>query len=265
VILQGRASPGSTLKPFVYLCALEGGARPEDPIRDTRRALRENWYPRNADGKWLGRISIETALIRSRNPPAIELYDRFGWKCFDRHLREAGIVLAHPRRPTAVLGSEYVPLLSLAGAYAGIAAGGQPVEPYAIQYTRDGKGRTLYRHGRSGGDRVPTRADCDLLAMLRKVVSAKGTGKEAAFSHPAWGKTGTSTDNRDALFVGFTAHYIAAVWLGRQAPGAIRRGVAGGDLPARTFKRLMATLHQGKAPTGIACNVAVAAAPAVVP
>jgi penicillin-binding protein 1A len=96
------------------------------------------------------------------------------------------------------------------------------------------------------------------MKMLRKVVSAKGTGKEAAFAHPAWGKTGTSTGYRDALFVGFTAHYVAVVWLGRQAPGQVTKAVPGGDLPAKTFKRLMATLHEGKPVADIPCSIAVA-------
>jgi penicillin-binding protein 1A len=263
VIIQGKVSPGSTLKPFLYLCALEHGARPEDRLRDSAREFRVGWAPRNFDGRFMGRISVETALLKSRNPPAIELYDRYGWKCFDDALKAAGIVLHNPRAPTAVLGSENVSLLSLAGAYATLAAGGRRIEPYAIQYARDGKGRTLYNHDSPVGitpvaEPLPTRAHCALMKMLRKVVSSKGTGKEAAFAHPAWGKTGTSTGFRDALFVGFTAHYVAVIWLGRQAPGPVTKPVSGGDLPAKTFKRLMATLHQGLPVEDIPCNIAVA-------
>ncbi|MEO8667109.1 MAG: transglycosylase domain-containing protein [Bauldia sp.] len=265
VVGVGRVSPGSTLKPFLYLCALRHGARAGDRLRDVSHEFRPGWAPRNADGRFMGRIPLETALIRSRNPPAIELYDRYGWKCFDEELRKAGIVLANPRLPTSVLGSENVSLLALAGAYATLAAGGTKVEPYAVQYARDGKGRLLYRHPAAGGDGLATRAHCDLMKMLRKVVSAKGTGKEAAFSHPVWGKTGTSTDYRDALFVGFTAHYVAAIWLGRQAPGPLTRGITGGDLPAKAFKRLMATLHEGKPVEDIPCAIAVAEAPLAAP
>jgi penicillin-binding protein 1A len=261
VVGSGRVSPGSTLKPFLYLCALRHGASAGDRLRDVAHEFRPGWAPRNADGRFMGRIPLETALIRSRNPPAIELYDRYGWKCFDEELRKAGIVLPNPRVPSAVLGSEHVSLLALGGAYATLAAGGAKVEPYAVRYARDLRGRLLYRHPTRPADGLATRAHCDLMKMLRKVVSAKGTGKEAAFAHPVWGKTGTSTDNRDALFVGFTAHYVAVVWLGRQAPGKVTGGTAGGELPARTFKRLMATLHEGMPIEDIPCAIAVAEVP----
>ncbi len=262
IVRNGRVSPGSALKPFMALCALEHGMRPDSPVADRRKEFRPGWVVQNFDGRFLGRISLEVALARSRNPPAVELFDRFGPKCFDDVLRRVGIRLADAGSPTAVLGSQHVPLLDLAAAYAGLANGGVRVEPYAVRYARRRDGEVIYRH-MPPLDRKRITADqpyCDLMHMLRKVTSAQGTGHNAAFAHPAWGKTGTSSRHRDALFAGFTAHYVAVVWLGRQALGDVTGRVTGGELPAETFRWLMSTLHEGKPVADIPCVLQVAGA-----
>ena len=264
LVRNGRVSPGSTLKPFLFLCALEKGLTPGSVVKDEKREFRPGWTPRNFDGKYLGAITLDEALKRSRNASAVELYDRFGHRCFDDVLRRYGIALDDPRTPTAVLGSEHTSLLDLAAAYAGLASGGRSVEPYAVRYARTRKGQIVFRQTRAepappGADR----AHCELLSMLRNVTRAGGTGHNAAFSHPVWGKTGTSQRYRDALFAGFTGHYVAVVWLGRQAKGDVSAPITGGELPAEAFRWLMATLHEGRAPKELTCRapVRVAAGP----
>jgi penicillin-binding protein 1A len=133
-----------------------------------------------------------------------------------------------------------------------------------VRYARTRKGQIVFRQTPSeaappGADR----AHCDLLSMLRNVTRAGGTGHNAAFSHPVWGKTGTSQRYRDALFAGFTGHYVAVVWLGRQAKGDVSAPITGGELPAEAFRWLMATLHEGRAPKELTCRapVRVAAGP----
>jgi penicillin-binding protein 1A len=264
LVRNGRVSPGSTLKPFIVLCALRHGMRPDSMVEDRKREFRPGWVVRNFDGRYLGLITLDTALMRSRNASAVELHERFGWRCFDEALAEHGLQLDNPRTPTAVLGSEHVSLLDLAAAYASLAQGGGTVEPYAVRYARIAEGPIVYHHASTAGRSEITadRAHCDLLGMLRGVTSAKGTGHNAAFSHPVWGKTGTSQGYRDALFVGFTGRYVAAVWLGRQARGAPTGRITGGELPAEAFRWLMATLHDGKEPIELDCRrpVQIAAA-----
>jgi penicillin-binding protein 1A len=256
LVRNGRVSPGSALKPFMVLCALKHGMRPDSIVEDRRREFRPGWIVRNFDGRYLGPITLKTALMRSRNASAVELHEQFGGRCFEEALAGHGIQLENPRAPTAVLGSEHVSLLDLAAAYASLAQGGRKVEPYAVRYARIAKGPIVYRR-----DAPPVRpeitadrAHCDLLGMLRSVTSSKGTGHNAAFSHPVWGKTGTSQGYRDALFVGFTGRYVAAVWLGRRASGAPSGQITGGELPAEAFRWLMATLHDGKAPIELECR-----------
>jgi len=251
---SGRVSPGSTLKPFMALCALENGMRPDSRVLDEKREFRPDWVVRNFDGQYLGAITLDTALKRSRNTSAVALFDRFGHRCFADVLARFGIGLADPEAPTAVLGSEHVSLLDLAAAYAGLASGGGRVAPYAVRYARERHGAVVYRHApvKSAGP-VATQAHCDLIGMRRNVTRAGGTGHNAAFAHPVYGKTGTSHRYRDALFAGFTAHYVAVVWLGRQAKGDVSGRVTGGELPAETFRWLMATLHEGKPTRSLEC------------
>ncbi len=262
LVRNGRVSPGSTLKPFMFLCALEKGLRPGSLVEDEMREMRPGWTPKNFDGKYLGAISLDLALKKSRNTSAVALFDRFGPACFADVLARAGVELDDTEAPTAVLGSEHVSLLKLAAAYASLANGGKKVDPYAVRYARDKHGAVIYR-------RVPppapariaaARPYCDLLDMLRNVTRRDGTGHNAAFAHPVYGKTGTSQKYRDALFAGFTGHYVAVVWLGRQARGDVSGRMTGGELPAEQFRWLMATLHQGKAAVSLDCKAPVAVA-----
>lgn len=259
IVRNGRFSPGSTLKPFMYLCALEQGMRPDDEVNDVNR----DW-PKNFTGTNYGIVSLEFAFIRSLNTIAVQLFEKFGAECFAESLERVGISLEDPQARTAVLGSEYVSPLALASAYAALANGGFRVEPYAIRYARTYAGATVYRHlpianARPIADR---RSHCDLLGMLRGVTSPRGTGKAAVVDRPVWGKTGTSEGHRDALFSGFTGRYVAVVWLGRQARGNPKKPISGGELPAEKFGWLMATLEAGKEPIEIECRRAVEVAAA---
>jgi penicillin-binding protein 1A len=143
----------------------------------------------------------------------------------------------------------------LASAYATFANGGRRVTPYALRYARTQSGDLVYRHPaideRSAAGGPPY---CELMSMLRHVTSPDGTGRAASVDRPVWGKTGTSSGYRDALFVGFTGRYVAVVWLGRQAAGAVSGRVTGGELPAQTFGWLVSTLEAGSEPVGISCE-----------
>jgi penicillin-binding protein 1A len=250
IVRNGRVSPGSTLKPFMYLCALEGGMHPDDKVNDVKRAWPKNFSERN-----YGEVSLEFALAHSLNTIAVQLFEKLGGDCFANTLGRVGIRLDDPGEPTAVLGSEHVSLLALAGAYASLANGGRRVEPYAVRYARNQSGTLVYQHPSRIGERIAEdRPYCELMGMLRAVTSPQGTGRLALVDRPVWGKTGTSENHRDALFAGFTGRYVAVVWLGRQAPGNVTGRITGGELPAKTFGWLTATLEAGKKPIELDCR-----------
>ncbi|WP_147440294.1 transglycosylase domain-containing protein [Notoacmeibacter ruber] len=256
VLAEGRRSPGSTIKPFIYLCAFADGKTLETPVQDTAKEFRDGWTPRNSDGRYLGRMTAGRALALSRNPPAVALWFDYA-NCFNRTMQQLGISGTLPNQPSAVLGTASVAPLDIARWYATLANGGRTVEPYAIWHARSTEGRTIYHHELPPAE--PTllstnrSARCTLERGLKGVVSSGGTGKRAAFAHPMAGKTGTSQNGRDAWFVGYTGRYVAVVWLGAKQRTP-KQAISGSGLPALIFANMMATLHQGKARLPLPCD-----------
>ncbi|WP_253380988.1 transglycosylase domain-containing protein [Notoacmeibacter sp. MSK16QG-6] len=256
VLSEGRRSPGSTIKPFVYLCAFANGKTLASTVSDTAQEFRNGWTPRNNDGRYLGRMTMARALALSRNPPAVSLWFEYA-DCFNRTMTSLGISGHLPDQPSAVLGTGSVSPLDIARWYAALANGGHPVDPYAIWYARSMDGRTIFHHELSREMTAPLLenddARCTLEKGLKAVVSVGGTGRRAAFAQPMAGKTGTSQNGRDAWFAGYTGRYVAVVWLGakKQAP---RQVITGGGLPALIFANMMATLHQGKTALPLPCD-----------
>ncbi|WP_162787247.1 transglycosylase domain-containing protein [Notoacmeibacter marinus] len=256
VLSEGRRSPGSTIKPFIYLCAFADGKTLNTQVADTAREFRNGWTPRNNDGRYLGGITMARALALSRNPPAVALWFDYA-DCFKETMTQLGVSGHLPDQPSAVLGTGSVSPLDIARWYAALANGGHTVDPYAIWYARSMDGRTIFHHdlGPSAAPSVlaDRNARCTLEKGLKDVVSVGGSGRLAAFAHPMAGKTGTSQNGRDAWFAGYTGRYVAVVWLGAEK-SAPRQAITGGGLPALIFANMMATLHQGKTPLPLPCD-----------
>ena len=145
--------------------------------------------------------------------------------------------------PSIVLGSGAVTLLDLTAAYAALANGGVGVWPHGLESVRDRDGRVIDKPSGGGPGRIAdANAVAEVDAILARVI-AEGTGRNARFGVPAAGKTGTTTDGRDAWFVGFTERYVAGVWLGNDDNSPMEK-VAGGTLPARIWRDVMSDLHR---------------------
>ena len=145
---------------------------------------------------------------------------------------------------STALGASETSLIELTSAFAPFANGGNGVLPYAIVEIKDSNGRVLYRRAGTGpGQVVQPGPLADMTDMLTAVVQ-RGTGRAAQLDRPVGGKTGTSQDFRDAWFVGYTADYIAGVWMGND-DGAPMDRVTGGSLPARTWRTFMIEAHKG--------------------
>ena len=139
-----------------------------------------------------------------------------------------------------VLGSSAVKVLDMAVAYLTVANGGYAAWPYTITeiYTRDGYPVYTRLHDDEDRPRILDDNTVEEMTEMMADVIAEGTGKRARLPFFAAGKTGTSQDNRDAWFVGFTDRYVAAVWLGNDDNSPMK-GVSGGNLPAEIWKKVM--------------------------
>ena len=242
--MQAHRQPGSSFKPFVYLAAVEQGISPWDMRTDGPVDI-DGWTPANYGGEQYGTITIADALAHSVNTVTAELAQEVGITTVIEAARRCGI--ASPLEPNAslALGTSEVTLFEMTGAYAAFANGGMKVAPYFVTEVQDGTGRVLYRRVPQQPRRIiAAHVDRDLTAMLYDVVTS-GTGRAAAIAgHEVAGKTGTTQDYHDAWFVGFSADYVAGVWVGND-DSAPMRVVTGGSLPAEIWHATMTAAEQG--------------------
>ncbi|NNH31161.1 PBP1A family penicillin-binding protein, partial [Rhizobium sp. SEMIA 4085] len=238
--------PGSTFKLFVYYAALKKGLSLSDQVLDGPIEL-NGWSPQNFGGGYRGWVTLAEAFARSLNAATAALAQEVGLDSVAAAAKELGINAALTTAPALSLGASEVSLLDLTGAYASVRLGKSPVEPWGIiEFQASGQPR-----GFRVGAQVPAAIDLspyqpDLLALLQLVVE-RGTGRDADPGMFAAGKTGTSQDNRDAWFVGFTDALVAGVWVGND-DDAPMKGVTGGALPARIWREFMQAAMAEPAP-----------------
>ena len=230
---MARRQPGSAFKLFVYLAAFRAGLTPETRINDAPIVM-GNWRPQNYEGRYRGPITLRDAVAYSSNSAAIQLTERVGRQNVIRAARDLGVGSPLQPVPTLPLGTENVSLIEMTSAYAAVAAGYYPVRPTGIAPETG----WLSSFGRSGG---PVSRD-PAFARLRDVlyaVTQRGTGTAARLPVPTFGKTGTTSDYRDAWFFGFAQDLVVGVWVGNDDNRPMP-GVSGGGIPARIWHAFMA-------------------------
>lgn len=238
---QAKRQPGSTFKLFVYLAALRAGMTPNSLIADT--PINEGLYrPKNSGDSYRGDISLKEAFARSSNVASVRLYQQVGGEAVAKAAEDLGVTSKLNLDPSLALGSSGITLLELTSAYAGVAGNAWPVEPHAFKQEEQGWIEWLFSGPRSFSGRTHQM----LLDLLGETVT-DGTGRAARLSIPAYGKTGTSQDYRDALFVGFAGDLVVGVWIGNDDNSPLR-GINGGGLPARIWRDFMSQAIKGAAP-----------------
>ncbi|CDN48593.1 Putative penicillin-binding protein pbpC/mrcB-like [Neorhizobium galegae bv. orientalis str. HAMBI 540] len=226
--------PGSTFKLFVYYAALKKGLTLFDRVLDAPIEI-DGWSPENSGGAYRGWVTLAEAFARSLNAATVALAQDVGLDNVVAAAKELGIDTPLAPTPSLALGTSEVNLLDLTSAYASVRLGKAPVEPWGIvDFRASGQSQTF----RVGEKRTPSidlsPYESDLLGLLQLVVE-RGTGRDADPGTFAAGKTGTSQNNRDAWFVGFTERLVVGVWVGNDDDTPMK-GVTGGSLPARIWR-----------------------------
>ena len=230
---QARRQPGSTFKLFVYLAALREGWRPDDLISGAE--FTDGAYrPGNYDGQYADVLTLQQAFASSSNVAAVRLFNEVGSEAVIETARDFG--MSGPMTvgdPSLALGTSTVSLLELTAAYAGVAANSYPVTPRAFPQEEEGWFDWMWnRQGSLSGRDHEVIED-----MLRAAING-GTGRAATLSIANYGKTGTTQDNRDALFVGYAGELVVGVWIGNDDNSPLD-GISGGGLPARIWRDFM--------------------------
>ena len=247
---QALRQTGSTFKPFAYAAALDLGWSPEDYVEDTPITINipgsGPWSPKNYDEKYEGMITLTQALRESRNIPAVKVSETVGREAVRTVATGFGIRSNLADGPALALGASESTLLEMTGAYAGILNGGSSVTPYGLMELRlQGEDEPLIGATGGIGERVIQEQSARYLTWMLNQVIENGTGTRARLDgRPAAGKTGTTQAARDAWFVGFTADYVAGVWMGYDDNTPLT-GVTGGGLPAEIWHEVMVRVHEG--------------------
>ncbi len=238
---QALRQPGSTFKLFVYLAALRSGMTPDTLIED--KPIADGPYrPKNYGDHYRGMITLRQAFAQSSNVAAVRLYQKLGHVAVVKAARDLGIRSKIANDPSVALGTSGTTLLELTSAYAAVAANRLPLTPHPLVNEEEGMlARILSAQSSLDGD-----THAMLLDLLNAVVS-QGTGRGATLAIKSYGKTGTSQDSRDALFVGFAGDLIVGVWVGKDDNTPLK-GVTGGGLPAHIWKDFMGQVVKGAAP-----------------
>ena len=236
-----RRQAGSAFKPFVYLTAMEAGHTPSERVVDEPLTI-GSWSPHNYTGRYLGAITLETALVQSINTVAARLANEVGTARVAETAHRLGITSKIQTDPSMALGAVEVSPLEMAQAYDAFANGGERVHAYGVERIRTAAGRVLYDHavGAPGRSRVIGNPALGyMIQMMRQVIVAGTGGRARVGGYDLAGKTGTTSDYKDAWFVGYTGGFTAAVWVGKDNDTPMRK-VTGGGAPAEIWRNFMA-------------------------
>lgn len=257
---QARRQTGSAFKPFVYATALELGYSPNDTVVDEPYCLNipgsGEWCPKNYTNDFQGRVTLTFALANSLNIPAVKVSEFVGRDLVRQVASDFGIESDLADGPALALGASESTLIEMTGAYAGILNGGSSVTPYGLVDLRL-KGESDPLIGQDGGigERViQENAARQLIYMMHQVVEQGSGGRAKLSDRQVAGKTGTTQAARDAWFVGFTADYVAGVWMGYDDNTPLT-GVTGGGLPAEIWHEVMARIHADVPPRDLPMSV----------
>jgi penicillin-binding protein 1A len=240
--------PGSAFKPFVYLTALQHDMTPDTTMND-QPVTYGGWSPKNAGGSYSGTMTLSDALAHSVNTIAVQLADQVGTKNIIANAKKMGITTLDAKDDNLAMAlgglTKGVTPLEMASAYGTFANKGVHVKPTAIVKILDRNGNVLEDASTLEKEETKTRVMSEreayeMTTMLEGVIN-HGTGTAAAIGRPAAGKTGTTDDNKDAWFVGYTPDIVTAVWIGDDTGSHSLGEIYGGTIPAEIWKDYMSS------------------------
>ncbi|MDA8584793.1 PBP1A family penicillin-binding protein [Rhodobacteraceae bacterium] len=266
--IQAKRQTGSAFKPFVYGAALDLGFDTNALVTDEPYCLdvpgSGEWCPENYTRDYKGQVTLTQALAQSLNIPAVKVFERVGREAVVKIASDFGLESDLAVGPALALGTSESTLIEMTGAYAGILNGGSSVEPYGlVQLNIKGESEPLLEQLGGIGERVISETAARQLVYMMNQVVEVGTGRKARLpGRQVAGKTGTTQAARDAWFIGFTADYVAGVWMGYDDNTPLT-GVTGGGLPAEIWRETMLRVQEGTpvTPLPMAIPDRIAAAP----
>jgi penicillin-binding protein 1A len=265
---QALRQPGSSFKPFVYAAALDNGYTPSTIVLDAPLEIDQGpgvgvWRPENYEGSFAGPSTLRYGIEHSRNVMTVRLAQDIGMPLIAEYAKRFGVYDDLPPYLSFALGAGETTLLRMTTAYAMFDNGGRKIKPTLIDRIQDRYGHTVYKHdereciGCAGKkwDNQPEPSLVDrrqqildpmtayqITSMMEGVVqrgTAAGAGFQKEVGKPVAGKTGTTNDEKDAWFIGFTPDIVVGVYMGYDKPRHLGRGATGGHLSAPIVKEFL--------------------------
>jgi penicillin-binding protein 1A len=262
---QALRQPGSSFKPFVYAAALDNGYTPSTVVLDAPVEIDQGpgvgtWRPENYEGKFYGPATLRFGLEHSRNVMTVRLAQDIGMPLIAEYAKRFGVYDDLPPYLSFALGAGETTLLRMTSAYAMFDNGGRRIKPTLIDRIQDRYGHTVYKHderecvGCTGkkweNQPEPSLVDrrqqvldpmtaYQITSMMEGVVQRGTATVVREVGKPVAGKTGTTNDEKDAWFIGFTPDIVVGVYLGYDKPRHLGRGATGGHLAAPIVKEFL--------------------------
>ena len=234
---QALRQAGSSFKLFVYLAAFEKGFSENELIADEPLKIGK-WEPQNYDKRFHGAVSLKQAFAQSLNVATVDLATYLSLEDIINMALRLGITSSLKEEPAIILGASEVRVIDMAAAYTATVNGGYAVFPYAVTEITDDRHNVLFSRHAAAKEKVLADNVLEKINLLQREVVLSGTGKKARYIPYARGKTGTSQNYRDAWFIGSTAKYTAAVWVGNDDNSPMKE-IGGGTLPTTIWAEIM--------------------------
>jgi len=266
---QAMRQPGSSFKPIVYAAALDNGYTPASVIMDgpiTIHIGNTSWSPKNYDGKGAGPSTLRAGIERSRNLMTVRLANDMGMQLVAEYAERFGVYDRMPPHISMSLGSGETTVMRMVSAYSVMANGGRQIKPSLIDRIQDRYGKTVFKHDERGCEGClatewDNQAEPELVdnseqvldpmtayqitSMMEGVVIRGTATTLRELGRPLAGKTGTTNDEKDAWFIGYTPNIVVGLYLGYDKPQSLGKGATGGGLAAPIFKEFMAEALKG--------------------
>jgi penicillin-binding protein 1A len=272
--IQAKRQPGSAMKPFVYLAALEKGYTPASLILDGPIEINQGrglpvWKPKNLSNDYLGPTTLRRGLEKSRNIMTVRLAQALGVKKLTEVIKRFGISQNPGKNLSLSLGAEDTTLLDMTNAYAILVNYGQKITPVMIESIQDKYGKTIFRRDNAQCDNCSMQDELDgyfpppivtreseaitdpatayqMISMLEGVVQ-RGTGRRAkSLPGVIGGKTGTTNDSKDAWFIGFSPDIVVGTYVGYDHPRSLGENESGATAALPIFVNFMSRYLKNK-------------------
>lgn len=242
--MQAKRQPGSTFKPFVYLTALQHGYTPSSILMDTPFEVDTGtsiWRPENYSEEFSGPMTVRFALSHSVNVPTAKLYLDFGLDPVLANLRKLGFSDDLPKVPSLFLGAGEVTLAEVVSSYCAFANQGVWSDQYLVSKVETVEGEVLFE-ARVNQHEAIDPGEAYIMTSLLTSTLTSGTAASVSrngFNRIGAGKTGTTNDNTNAWFVGYTPSFCAGVWVGFDEPVTMGRGATGSRMAVPIWAAFM--------------------------